>query len=98
MSRGELMAVTAAALFAAVCLGWLAAWVAGRIPRSSGADLSAMDRLAQSLHEAEEARDEAGARAERAEAERDLALTELEEVRTEADALSAHIERARAGG
>ena len=95
MTRAELTLAIAAALFAAFCLGWLACWMAGRFARAATTDLTAMDRLAQSLHEAEEARDEALARADRSEAEHAMALTALEEVRSESDALQAWIEHER---
>lgn len=95
MSREELVAATAAALFAAFCLGWLTAWVAGRVSRASNAEPGTVDHLAQALHEAEEERDEARARAERCETEHAVALEALEEARSEADALRAWIERAR---
>lgn len=98
MSRTELVAAMAVALFAAFCAGWLVSWITGRFARSAGADLTAMDRLAQSLHEAEEARDEARARAESREAEHAVTLSALEEARSEADALRAWIERAQSGG
>ena len=98
MSRTELVVAMAVALLAAFCLGWLASWLLGRVGRAGGADPTAMDRLVQSLHEAEEAREEARARAETCEAEHAVALSALEEARSEADALRAWIERARSEG
>lgn len=96
MTRTEFVLATAVALFVAFALGWLACWVVHRFARAPGSDLSELDRMALALHEAEEARDEALARAEDSEAEREAALEALEEARGEAHALRAWIERAQA--
>ena len=96
MSRQEFVIATAAALFVAFALGWLASWLVHRFTRSSQAELGELDRMAQALHEAEEERDAALARAEDGEGERDDAMEALVEARAEAEALRAWIERARA--
>ena len=96
MSRTEFVIATALALFVAFSLGWLASWLVHRFTRASGADLGELDRLAQALHETEEARDEALIRAEDAEAGREAAMEGMVEAREEAEALRAWIERAQA--
>lgn len=96
MTRTEFVLATAVALFVAFAMGWLACWVMHRFVRAPASDLSELDRMAQALHDAEEARDEARARAEDAEGEREAALDAMEEARGEADALRAWIERTQA--
>ncbi len=96
MSRTELVIATALALFVAFALGWFASWLVHRFTRASGAELGELDRLAQALHEAETARDDARIRAEDAEAEREAAMEGMVEAREEADALRAWIERTQA--
>ena len=96
MSRTEFVIATALALFVAFALGWFASWLVNRFARASGADLGELDRMAQALHEAEEARDEALIRAEDAEAEREAAMDGMIEAREEAEALRAWIERTQA--
>lgn len=96
MTRTEFVVATAVALFVAFALGWLACWALHRFGRAPASDLSDLDRLAQALHDAEEARDEALARAEVAEGEREAAIEAMEEARGEADALRAWIERTQA--
>lgn len=59
MSRTEFIIITVIVLMAAFALGWLANWLVHRFSRVSGADISELERLAQSLHEAEEMRDQA---------------------------------------
>ena len=59
MNRLEFVAATSIVLFIAFALGWFAYWLLHRFTRIAGADMGEVDRLAQSLHEAEEARDQA---------------------------------------
>ena len=59
MNRTEFIIVTAIILLAAFALGWFAHWLLHRFTRIAGGDMAEMDNLAQSLHEAEEARDQA---------------------------------------
>jgi chromosome segregation ATPase len=59
MNRMELTLATAVVLFVAFALGWFAHWMAQRLTRVAGGDVSEMDHLAQALHEAEETRDQA---------------------------------------
>lgn len=68
MDRTELITITTIMLFAAFLLGWLTSWLIQRLTRVSQGDIGEMERLAQALHEAEEARDAAA-----------LALEELED-------------------
>lgn len=71
MSRSEFIAVTALILFGAFVLGWVASWLVHRLARPARADMTELDRMAQQLHEAEEARDAAVALMQ----ERETALT-----------------------
>lgn len=59
MNQTEYVIATAIILLLAFAMGWLAHIAVARLSRAAGKDLSEMDQLAQSLHEAEEARDEA---------------------------------------
>lgn len=43
----------------AFLLGWFASWLLHRLSRVTRADMGELERMAQSLHEAEETRDEA---------------------------------------
>lgn len=59
MNRLEFIAATAVILFVAFLLGWFAAWLVGGLRRVTRSDMTDLDRLAQDLHEAEQARDQA---------------------------------------
>lgn len=107
MNRAEFIAVTAVILFGAFMLGWFANWLVHRLTRVSQADLSELDNMAQGLHEAEEARDQAieylhqreeelMSRQHRLEADLRAALDDLQDARAEADELRAYIERRNA--
>ena len=107
MNRAEFIAVTAIILFVAFMLGWFANWLVHRLTRVSQADLSELDNMAQGLHEAEEARDQAIEylqqregemmnRQHRLEADLRAALDDLRDARAEADELRAYIERKNA--
>lgn len=81
MTRLDLIAAIAAALFAAFLVGWIAHWIVARLQRPSATGgQDDLDRMAASLHEAEMARDRAvAARAEREqELQRRLHETEAE--------------------
>jgi prophage endopeptidase len=106
MNRLEFIVATAIILFVAFALGWFAYWLLHRFTRVSQSDLGELDRMAQALHEAEEAREEAiqymqQREAEltnqlaQAEAEYRAAMEGLREARHEAEELRAWIERAR---
>ncbi len=80
MNRTEFVIVTAIILLIAFALGWFAYWLLHRFSRFAGSELGEVDRLAQSLHEAEEMRDQAILFLEQREAEMgsQLAQTEAE--------------------
>ncbi|MDB6181214.1 hypothetical protein [Paracoccus fistulariae] len=104
MNRTEFITVTAIILFAAFLLGWLASWLVHRLFRSTRSDMSELDHMAQQLHDAEEARDEAIDRLEEregelrsklrgAESELEAAMDGLRESRAEVEELRGYIER-----
>ena len=59
MNRIEFIIATAIVLLLAFAMGWFTYWLMHRFTRVAGGDMGEMDRLAQSLHEAEEIRDQA---------------------------------------
>ncbi|TQS71418.1 hypothetical protein ERN12_10315 [Rhodobacteraceae bacterium] len=102
MDRTEFILATAFILFLAFCLGWFASWLIHRLTRVSQADMGELERMAQALHEAEEARDEALDQVERretettnqlhqAESELRAAMDGLREARREAEELRAKL-------
>ncbi|MEM1099981.1 MAG: hypothetical protein AAGH73_00435 [Pseudomonadota bacterium] len=104
MNRGELIFATAVILFVAFALGWFASWLINRFTRVSRADVGELDRLAQQLHEAEEARDqtitylqqrgaEISNQLTQTEAELRAAMDGLRDARQEAEELRAQLER-----
>ena len=58
MNRTEFIIATAIILLLAFAMGWFTYWLLHRFTRVAGGDMGEMDRLAQSLHEAEEMRDQ----------------------------------------
>ena len=109
MTRIEFFAVTAIILLLAFAVGWFTYWLLHRFTRVAGGDMAEMDRLAQSLHEAEELRDQAMVYMESREAElmNHIAQTEAElraameglrDARQEAEEMRAYIERMQANG
>jgi hypothetical protein len=107
MNRQEFITATAIILLLAFALGWFTYWLLHRFTRVAGGDVSEMDNLAQSLHEAEEARDQALFYLEEREAElmNQIAQTEAElraameglrDARHEAEEMRAYIERMHA--
>ena len=109
MNRTEFVIATAIILLAAFAMGWFAHWLLHRFTRVAGGDMAEMDRLAQSLHEAEEARDEALIYMEQREAEltNQISQTEAElraameglrDARQEAEEMRAYIERMHSNG
>ena len=109
MNRSEFILATAIILFVAFTLGWFANWLVHRFTRVSAADLGELDRMAQSLHEAEETRDQAITYLQQREAEMTNQLTQTEaelraamdglrDARQEAEELRAYIERTNMGG
>ena len=107
MNRTEFIIATAIILLVAFALGWFTYWLLHRFTRVAGGDMGEMDRLAQSLHEAEELRDQAIVYMESREAEllNQIAQTEAElraameglrDARHEAEEMRAYIERMQA--
>jgi hypothetical protein len=107
MNRTEFIIATTVILFVAYMLGWFTHWFLSRFARVSGGDMGEIDRLAQQLHDAEEARDEALAYMEIREGEltNQLAQTEAElratmdglrAARHEAEDMRSYIERMHA--
>ncbi len=108
MNRTEFIIVTAIILFVAFTLGWFAHWMIHRFTQVSGSDMGEIDRMAQSLHEAEETRDQAitylqqreaemSNQLHQTEAELRAAMDGLRDARTEAEELRTYIERMNAG-
>ena len=109
MNRTESIFTTTIILFVAFCLGWFANWLFNRFVRVSHSDVSALDKMAQSLYEAEEMRDQAITYIEKresemsnqlsqAEAELRAAMEGLRVARTEAEELRTYIEQQNSGG
>lgn len=106
MNRTDFILYTTVVLFGVFLLGWFTHWLLHRFARVQG-DMGEIDRLAQSLHEAEETRDQALAWMEAREAELTTRLTQTEAelkatmeglraARQEADEMRAYIERMHA--
>ena len=104
MNRTEFIIATAIILLLAFAMGWFTYWLLHRFTRVAGGDMGEMDRLAQSLHEAEEMRDQTITYFENREAElmNQIAQTEAElraameglrDARQEAEEMRAYIER-----
>ncbi len=104
MDRNTFIIATAVLLFLAFILGWFASWLIHRLTRATKADMGALDRLAQSLHDTEEARDQAimeletreaelNSRIVQTEAELRAAMEGLRDARAEIEELREYIER-----
>jgi prophage endopeptidase len=107
MNRTEFTIAIAIILLVAFALGWFTYWLLHRFTRVAGGDMAEMDRLAQSLHEAEETRDQAILYLEQREAEllSQIAQTDAElraameglrDARHEAEEMRSYIERMNA--
>ncbi len=107
MNRTEFTLAIAIILLVAFALGWFTYWLLHRFTRAAGGDMAEMDRLAQSLHEAEETRDQAILYLEQREAEllSQIAQTDAElraameglrDARHEAEEMRSYIERMHA--
>ena len=107
MNRTECVAATAVILLLAFAAGWFTYWLLHRFTRVAGGDMAEMDRMAQSLHEAEEMRDQAIVYLEsregelmnqisQTEAELRAAMEGLRDARHEAEEMRAYIERMHA--
>lgn len=104
MDRTAFVVVTTIILMLAFAAGWFTYWVLHRFTHVAGGDLGEMDHLAQSLHEAEELRDQAIVYMEQreaelqnqlhqAEAELRAAMDGLRDARRETEDLRNHIAR-----
>lgn len=104
MNRIELIIATAIVLFIAFLMGWFAHWLIHRFVRVGQGDMSDLDTMAQQLHEAEEARDQAVTyyqqreselinQQSQTEAELGAAMDGLREARQEAEELRSYIEK-----
>ena len=109
MNRSEFILAAALVLFAAFMFGWFAYWLLHRLTRVSAADIGQIEKMAQELHDAEEAREEAityfqAREAEltnqlhQTEAELRAAMEGLREARAEAEELRIWIERQKQPG
>ena len=109
MNRTEFIIATSIILFVAFGLGWFACWLVNRFSRIAGAEMGEVDRLAQSLHDAEEARDQAqlfieqregelSSQLAQTEAELRAAMEGLRDARHEAEEMRGYIERMQANG
>ncbi len=109
MNRTDFIIATAIILLLAFAMGWFTYWLMHRFTRVAGGDMAEMDQLAQSLHEAEEVRDQAIIYMEQRESElmNQIAQTEAElraameglrDARHEAEEMRSYIERMHANG
>ena len=109
MNRSEFIIATAIILLLAFAMGWFTYWLLHRFTRVAGGDMAEMDRLAQSLHEAEELRGQAIVYLESREAElmNQIAQTDAElraameglrDARHETEEMRSYIERMHANG
>lgn len=107
MNRTEFTIAIAIILLAAFAAGWFTYWLLHRFTRVAGGDMAEMDRLAQSLHETEEQRDQAILYLEEREAELMSQITQtdaelraamegLRDARHEAEEMRGYIERMHA--
>ena len=95
MNRTEFIVALAIILFVAFVFGWFANWLVHRFSRVTSADLGEIDKMTKTLHDAEEARDQAIAYLKQREAELCAAMEGLREARREAEELRAYVERAK---
>ncbi len=109
MNRTEFIIATAIILLVAFAMGWFTYWLMHRFTRVAGGDMAELDGLAQSLHEAEEVRDQAlvyldqretelTGQIAQTEAELRAAMVGLRDARHEAQEMRDYIERMHANG
>ena len=107
MDRTTFVIATAIILIVAFTLGWFASWLIHRLTRVTRADMGELEQMAQSLHEAEEMREQAITYIEQreseltnqisqTEAELRAAMDGLRDARHEAEEMRAYIERMHA--
>ncbi len=104
MDRTALIIATSVILFVAFAMGWFARWLSTRLSPIENGHMDEVDRLAQSLHDAEEMRDQAiiimeererelGSQLAQAEAELRATMEGLREARHEVEMMQREIER-----
>ena len=104
MNRTEFIITTAVILFVAFCVGWFTNWLVHRFTRVSQSDIGELEKLSQSLHDAEELRDQAitylqtretemASQLLQTEAELRAAMEGLRDARTEAEELRTYVEK-----
>ena len=104
MNRTEFIITTAVILFVAFCVGWFANWLVHRFTRISQSDIGELEKMSQSLHDAEELRDQAitylqtretemASQLLQTEAELRAAMEGLRDARTEAEELRTYVEK-----
>ena len=104
MNRTEFIITTAVILFVAFCVGWFTNWLVHRFTRVSQSDISELEKISQSLHDAEELRDQAitylqtretemASQLLQTEAELRAAMEGLRDARTEAEELRTYVEK-----
>lgn len=109
MNCTEFIIATAIILLVAFAMGWFTYWLMHRFTRVAGGDMAELDGLAQSLHEAEEVRDQAlvyldqretelTGQIAQTEAELRAAMEGLRDARHEAQEMRDYIERMHANG
>ena len=104
MNRTEFIITTAVILFVAFCVGWFTNWLVHRFTRVSQSDIGELEKMSQSLHDAEELRDQAitylqtretemASQLLQTEAELRAAMEGLRGARTEAEELRTYVEK-----
>ena len=104
MNRSEFIITTAVILFVAFCVGWFTNWLVHRFTRVSQSDIGELEKMSQSLHDAEELRDQAitylqtretemASQLLQTEAELRAAMEGLRDARTEAEELRTYVEK-----
>jgi len=104
MNRTEFIITTAVILFVAFCVGWFTNWLVHRFTRVSQSDIGELEKMSQSLHDAEELRDQAitylqtretemASQLLQTEAELRAAMEGLRNARTEAEELRTYVEK-----
>lgn len=104
MNRTEFIITTAVILFVAFCVGWFANWLVHRFTRVSQSDIGELEKMSQSLHDAEELRDQAitylqtretemASQLLQTEAELRATMDGLRDARREAEELRAYVEK-----
>jgi|TARA_B110000093_G_C12932289_1_gene394140 prophage endopeptidase len=104
MNRTEFIITTTVILFVTFCVGWFTNWLVHRFTRVSQSDIGELEKMSQSLHDAEELRDQAitylqtretemASQLLQTEAELRAAMEGLRDARTEAEELRTYVEK-----